>query len=174
MPVTDKALKAIPEGHTTRPFLIVKKGKGQLYGYACATHPKQLRSYEKHVLANEVYDSKNARYKDSVVQFDCAYVIPIAHIQYIYKELDEYCVRQIARELKAYANIRGKAILNFDMEIPIHKGDIFKIDKSYYYFNEKDTFNKLGYKTKINTHTTSCINLFLDIYLYSEYRLIYC
>ena len=38
----------------------------------------------------------------------------------------------------------------------------------------KDTFNKLGYKTKINTHTTSCINLFLDIYLYSEYRLIYC
>lgn len=38
----------------------------------------------------------------------------------------------------------------------------------------KDTFNKLGYKTKINTHTTSCINLFLDIYFYSEYRLIYC
>ncbi len=30
MPVTDKALKAIPEGHTTRPFLIVKKKKGQL------------------------------------------------------------------------------------------------------------------------------------------------
>ena len=42
------------------------------------------------------------------------------------------------------------------------------------YFFIKDTFNKLGYKTKINTHTTSCINLFLDIYLYSEYRLIYC
>ena len=40
--------------------------------------------------------------------------------------------------------------------------------------NQKDTFNKLGYKTKINTHITSCINLFLDIYLYSEYRLIYC
>ena len=41
-------------------------------------------------------------------------------------------------------------------------------------FIKKDTFNKLGYKAKINTHTTSCINLFLDIYLYSEYRLIYC
>ena len=45
---------------------------------------------------------------------------------------------------------------------------------SSYSFNTKDTFNKLGYKTKINTHITSCINLFLDIYLYSEYRLIYC
>ena len=41
-------------------------------------------------------------------------------------------------------------------------------------YKDKDTFNKLGYKAKINTHTTSCINLFLDIYLYSEYRLIYC
>ena len=26
------------------------------------------------------------------------------------------------------------------------------------YFNTKDTFNKLGYKAKINTHTTSYIN----------------
>ena len=44
----------------------------------------------------------------------------------------------------------------------------------YLDLNGLDTFNKLGYKAKINTHTTSCINLFLDIYLYSEYRLIYC
>ena len=28
----------------------------------------------------------------------------------------------------------------------------------YEYFNLKDTFNKLGYKAKINTHTTSYIN----------------
>jgi len=26
------------------------------------------------------------------------------------------------------------------------------------YFFEEDTFNKLGYKAKINTHTTSYIN----------------
>ena len=49
-----------------------------------------------------------------------------------------------------------------------------QIEKKVQDFLQKDTFNKLGYKTKINTHTTSCINLFLDIYLYSEYRLIYC
>ena len=126
--------------------LIVKKGRDELFGYACATHPKPLSSYEKHIFTNEVYDSQNALYKDSVVQFDCAYVIPIAYIQYIYKELDEYCVRQIARELKAYANIRRKAILNFDMEIPIHKGDIFKINKSYYYFNEKKDHKYEMYK----------------------------
>ena len=27
-----------------------------------------------------------------------------------------------------------------------------------FYVNKKDTFNKLGYKAKINTHTTSYIN----------------
>ena len=52
----------------------------------------------------------------------------------------------------------------------LQKNDIDQI----YDFCGKDTLNKLGYKAKINTHTTSCINLFLDIYLYSEYRLIYC
>ena len=46
---------------------------------------KQLRSHEKHIFTNEVYDSENARYKDSVVQFDCAYVIPIAHINIFIK-----------------------------------------------------------------------------------------
>ena len=60
-------------------------------------------------------------------------------------------------------------------------GEIFKGFKGNYlnvvkimFLMDLDTFNKLGYKAKINTHTTSCINLFLDIYLYSEYRLIYC
>ena len=66
----------------------------------------------------------------------------------------------------------------YTMEQDPFVGD-FRIDKGVFTeigkdLNPKDTFNKLGYKAKINTHTTSCINLFLDIYLYSEYRLIYC
>ena len=45
----------------------------------------------------------------------------------------------------------------FDINIPFVRDAIL-----YYtiqqYFNNKDTFNKLGYKAKINTHTTSYIN----------------
>lgn len=137
MPISDKALKKIQNGHQSRPFLIVKKGKDELYGYACATHPKRLEKFEKHVFKNEVYDSKNDCYKDSVIQFDRAFIIPIACIEYIYKELDFYCIRQIARELQAYANIRNKGVLNFDMEIPILKGDILRINGTYYYFKEQ-------------------------------------
>lgn len=83
MPLTDKALKKIQNGHHSRPFLIVKKGEDELYGYACATHPRSLEEYEKHVFKNEVYDSKNTCYKDSVIQFDRAFIIPIAYIEYI-------------------------------------------------------------------------------------------
>ena len=31
-------------------------------------------------------------------------------------------------------------------------------NKIFCFFIQKDTFNKLGYKAKINTHTTSYIN----------------
>ena len=69
--------------------------------------------------------------------------------------------------------------LSYDPKIiladkPIGNLDSDTRDEIIDIFYDLDTFNKLGYKAKINTHTTSCINLFLDIYLYSEYRLIYC
>ena len=37
-------------------------------------------------------------------------------------------------------------------------GLIEPIDSGEYFLLGKDTFNKLGYKAKINTHTTSYIN----------------
>ena len=35
---------------------------------------------------------------------------------------------------------------------------LLRYDLRYLYLIRKDTFNKLGYKAKINTHTTSYIN----------------
>ena len=61
-----------------------------------------------------------------------------------------------------------------DIAKPLLTNDAYYMKFTSPGFMDLDTFNKLGYKAKINTHTTSCINLFLDIYLYSEYRLIYC
>ena len=47
----------------------------------------------------------------------------------------------------------------------LQKADIDKVadiwlntNVTAHYFISKDTFNKLGYKAKINTHTTSYIN----------------
>ena len=38
------------------------------------------------------------------------------------------------------------------------KNKCFDTKKAQRYFKEIDTLNKLGYKAKINTHTTSYIN----------------
>ena len=38
----------------------------------------------------------------------------------------------------------------------VRKWSGFSVERRF--FCAKDTFNKLGYKAKINTYTTSCIN----------------
>lgn len=136
MPLTDKVLKNIPEGHRSRPYLIVQKTENEMYGYACFTHPKKLESYEKHVFVNRVYDEENHKYKDSCVQFDKAFIIPISHILNFYEELDEYTINQIARELQVYKNIRKKNILQFSKPISFLPGDIIQFNNTCYYLKE--------------------------------------
>ncbi len=136
MPVTDRTLKKVPEGHRSRPYLIVQKAENEMYGYACFTHPKKLELYEKHVFVNRVYDEENKKYKDSCVQFDKAFIIPVSHILKFYEELDEFTVNQIARELQVYKNIRKKDILQFSLPISFLLGDIIQLNHTYYYLKE--------------------------------------
>ena len=136
MPVTDRALNKVPEGHRSRPYLIVQKAENEMYGYACFTHPKKLELYEKHVFVNRVYDEENKKYKDSCVQFDQAFIIPTSHILNFYEELDEYTIHQIARELQVCKNIRKKDILQFSQPISFLVGDIIQLNHKYYYLKE--------------------------------------
>ena len=47
----------------------------------------------------------------------------------------------------------------FDINIPfVRDAILYYTIQQYFNNNDKDTFNKLGYKAKINTHTTSYIN----------------
>ncbi len=133
MPMTDQALNRISEGHRERPYLIVQKNDHEMFGYACATHPKRLNSYEKHVFFNMVYDEEKGAYRNSYVQFNQAFVIPISHIRFFQEELDSYTVTQIARELKAFENIRNKGVLQFSRPVSLLEGDIVRYHKNYYY-----------------------------------------
>ena len=133
MPLTDRTLKHVPKGHRDRPYLIVKKSENEMYGYACTTHPKYLKPYEKHVFVNMVYDEEQNIYLDSNIQFNKAYILPISHIRSFDKELDQYTIVQIARELKAYENIRNKGVLQFSIPIHLFEGDIICLKRCYYY-----------------------------------------
>ena len=166
MPISEKALNNIPEGHRARPYLIVQKSDNELYGYACATHPKRVKSYEKHIFVNMVYDEENKKYKDSCVQLDKAFIIPMSHILNFYQELDEFTIIQIARELQVCENIRKKGVLQFSKPIHLLVGDIIFVDNTYYYIRsiKDDKYNVYrfdnngvkvdtsGFKIKIPTH----------------------
>ena len=52
---------------------------------------------------------------------------------------------------------KDNMILTVFMMLSMYTASLRFFDEQYY-FNYKDTFNKLGYKAKINTHTTSYIN----------------
>ncbi len=156
MPFSDQTVNAVPEGHRSRPYLIVQKSEEELYGYACSTHPIKLKPHEKHVFVNRVYDEENHKYKDSCVQFNQAFIIPASHILKFYEELDEFTIHQIARELQVYKNIRKKDILQFSKEICFCVGDIVLVENTYYYLKEMNRnkyimypFGKEG--TKVDT-----------------------
>ena len=66
------------------------------------------------------------------------------------KDAIEYCLKLSDAELEKVTIVKHEAkdLFHIDEEDIVARAD----------FNEKDTFNKLGYKAKINTHTTSYIN----------------
>ena len=103
-------------------------------------------------------------------------VIMVTHNPQLADEYSSRIIRLKDGSLVSDSNPFNEQEMNVDTSVLKRPGMSFKMACSLSLNNlmTKDTFNKLGYKTKINTHTTSCINLFLDIYLYSEYRLIYC
>ena len=60
------------------------------------------------------------------------------------------CTNNMIAEIIEYRNYK-------DIDVRYEDGYIIE-HTTYQSFFQKDTFNKLGYKAKINTHTTSYIN----------------
>ena len=121
----------------------------------------------------ELFFDKKVDRDSSLVIYDGKQV-DLSH-DHIYIDVQKEGVTQlvyILKDVDGYALEQGEKSILLDTTIP----DVVVKVKNHNIMDvlPLDTFNKLGYKAEINTHTTSCINLFLDIYLYSEYRLIYC
>ena len=64
-------------------------------------------------------------------------------------------------DLSNFLNVSTRQVTNYINEINKNETIVLSSNKGYKInpkFIGKDTFNKLGYKAKINTHTTSYIN----------------
>ena len=75
------------------------------------------------------------------------------------------CKEKLIKENKTFRCVNNHSFdcakqgyVNLSRKQTKNHGDNALMVKARTDFLEKDTFNKLGYKAKINTYTTSCIN----------------
>ena len=102
MPLKQEKLFRVPQGHRTRPYVIVKKGEKNVYGYACATHPHSSLKYDQlFKLENFAYQKDIQKYVDSYVQLDTPFRIPISNILDSFYELDEKTMFDIELQIRA-------------------------------------------------------------------------
>ena len=73
------------------------------------------------------------------------------------KELADLTGIEVSLLRRYYINEKSPSLTNIEKIANALDKDV-EYFTSDHYFKSKDTFNKLGYKDKINTHTTSYIN----------------
>ena len=116
MPLNQDRLMHIPEGHRTRPYVIVKKGEKNVYGYACATHLRSSLTYDQlFKLENFAYQKDIQKYVDSFVQLDKPFRIPISNILDLFYELDEKTLFDIELQIRALEKKRNIRLMRFNL-----------------------------------------------------------
>lgn len=98
MPVCEDNLVDINNPHRIRPFLIIKKDKEYLYGYAGSTKKKNPKI--QYTLKDGHKDKKTGTFSDSYLYLNNVYRIPIQNIKGILKQVSNKDLIQIQRKIK--------------------------------------------------------------------------
>lgn len=96
MPVCEDNLVNINHPHRIRPFLIIKKDKDYLYGYAGSTKKKNPKI--QYTLKDGHKDKKTGAFSDSYLYLNNVYRIPIQNIKGILKQVSSKDLIQIQRK----------------------------------------------------------------------------
>lgn len=143
MPLEKKKLDRVPIGHRARPYVIVKKGEKNVYGYACATHPHSSIGYDQlFKLENFAYQKDIQKYVDSFIQLDKPFRIPISNILDSFYELDEKTMFDIELQIRALEQRRNVRLMRFNLLMCENKmeiaqiGDVILYKNQYYFVDE--------------------------------------
>ena len=93
MPVCEDNLVDINHPHRIRPYLIIKKDKDYLYGYAGSTKKKNPKI--QYTLKDGHKDKKTGAFSDSYLYLNNVYRIPIQNIKGILKQVSSKDLIQI-------------------------------------------------------------------------------
>lgn len=135
MPLPKKELKRIPKTHQQRPYVIVKKENNKLYAYKCTgTKLNWLKNYEYYPFKQSAYDTS----KDSYILLNEIYELPVENIINYYTTLYPKTIKELERRI-GISNRNGNSLPRFNVQYNIEVGDIFVLDKQFYYVYQKDS-----------------------------------
>lgn len=162
MPVCEDNLVDVKKTHRIRPYLIIKKDKDYLYGYAGST--KKKNSKIQYTLKDGHKDKKTDTFTDSYLYLNNLYQIPIQNIKSILKEVSRKDLIQIQRKILMLKNsgvqhIEGFENIAFEFEV----GDIVTYNTLLYFVSKIQDNTIFGYVCS-NTNgdiELKNINLFL-------------
>lgn len=100
MPVCEDNLVDINHPHRIRPYLIIKKDKDYLYGYAGSTKKKNPKI--QYTLKDGHKDKKTGAFSDSYLYLNNVYRIPIQNIKGILKQVSSKDLIQIQRKIQLF------------------------------------------------------------------------
>lgn len=142
MPVSEKHLKEIKEGHKERPYVIVNKTESTLVGYPCTSQPQNIQKYpEICLLYNRKWDRKEKCYKPSYVTLRHAYSIPIENIRFKCYTLEKFEKEQISRRIFCF-NKKNPIFCDMDKEsLPIKAGDMIQYyGQKYFMISQEEGY----------------------------------
>ncbi len=144
MPVCEDNLVDINNPHRIRPFLIIKKDKEYLYGYAGSTKKKNPKI--QYTLKDGHKDKKTGTFSDSYLYLNNVYRIPIQNIKGILKQVSNKDLIQIQRKIQLLKNSDVYHIDLFEnIEFTFEIGDIVEYKSSLYFLSKIQGDKIYGY-----------------------------
>ena len=144
MPVCEDNLVDINHPHRIRPFLIIKKDKDYLYGYAGSTKKKNPKI--QYTLKDGHKDKKTGAFSDSYLYLNNVYRIPIQNIKGILKQVSSKDLIQIQRKIQLLKNSDVHHIDLFEnIEFTFEIGDIVEYNTSLYFLSKIQGDKIYGY-----------------------------
>lgn len=128
LPVSLEQEKIIEESHLHRPFLVVKKGKNEVYAFVFSSvKRKKLHTYDFYKQPFLFYNNS----KPSYIYLNDLKKIPIQNIHKIIKHMDENTLMKLDKRLFISSN-NGHSKPRFNMHLIPEKGDIVKNGEQLY------------------------------------------
>lgn len=144
MPVCEDNLVDINHPHRIRPYLIIKKDKDYLYGYAGSTKKKNPKI--QYTLKDGHKDKETGAFSDSYLYLNNVYRIPIQNIKGILKQVSSKDLIQIQRKIQLLKNSDVHHIVLFEnIDFEFEVGDIVTYNTSLYFVSKVEDNKIFGY-----------------------------